>query len=144
MKKLFFATTPEFSNSHEFSLTFLRVFAGLTMALAHGMGKVPPPDMLVQGVGALGFPLPNVFAWAAGLAEFAGGLLLALGLMTRASAFFLGFTMLVAVFGAHANDPFSNKEMGLLYLAISIVYVIRGSGKWSLDHLISRNSSARK
>ena len=138
MKKLLFKTTLESSNVNEFSLTFLRVLVGLTMAFSHGLGKVPPPEMLVQGVAHLGFPMPEFFAWAAGLSEFAGGILLALGLLTRPAAFFLSFTMLVAVLGVHWADPFSAKEMGLLFFTIFSVFVIRGSGKWSLDYLLCK------
>jgi putative oxidoreductase len=136
MKKFLFGTSSEQSTQNEFAMTFLRVFAGLTMALSHGIGKVPPSDMLVQGVGAMGFPLPGLFAWAAGLAELGGGLLLAIGFFTRPSAFFLAFTMAIAAFVAHAADPFAKKELGLLYFAIYLVFMIRGSGKWSIDHYI--------
>lgn len=144
MKKYLLGTTAESCYLNEFSLTFLRVFAGLTMAITHGLGKVPPPDMLVQGVASMGFPMPEFFAWAAGLAEFVGGLLLAIGLFTRPASLFLGFTMLVAVFGVHLADPFAKKEMGLLYLAISLVFMIRGSGRWSVDYLITKNSASAK
>lgn len=136
MKKLLFGTSSEQSTKNEFAMTFLRVFAGLTMAFSHGLGKVPPPEMMVQGVAGIGFPVPGFFAWAAALSEFAGGLLLALGLFTRPAASFLAFTMAVAAMVVHAADPFAKKEMGLLYFAIALVFAIRGSGKWSIDHYI--------
>lgn len=138
MKKILFGTTPESSNSGEFSLAFLRVLAGLTMAFSHGLGKVPPPEMLVQGVAGIGFPMPEFFAWAAALSEFAGGILLALGLFTRPAAAFLSFTMFIAAMVVHAADPFAKKEMGLLYFAIALVFAIRGSGRWSVDHFIKK------
>lgn len=138
MKKILFGTTPDSSNSGEFSLTFLRVLTGLSMAFSHGLGKVPPPEMLVQGVAGIGFPMPEFFAWAAALSEFAGGILLALGLFTRPAAAFLAFTMFIAAVVVHAADPFAKKEMGLLYFAIALVFAIRGSGRWSVDHFIKK------
>ncbi|WP_374077944.1 DoxX family protein [Bdellovibrio bacteriovorus] len=120
------------------ALTLLRVFIGLTMAFSHGLGKLPPPQMMVDGVAALGFPAPEFFAWCAGLAEFAGGILLAIGLLTRPAAAFVVFTMLVAVFGAHGADPFAKKEMALLYLFSSLFFVLHGAGRWSVDHMISK------
>lgn len=138
MKNILFGTTSESSNSSEFALTFLRVFTGLAMAFTHGIGKVPPPDMLVQGVASIGFPMPGLFAWAAGLSEFVGGILLALGFLTRPAAAFLAFTMGVAAMIVHAADPFAKKEMGLLYFAIALVFAIRGSGKWSVDNFIKK------
>ncbi|MCO5167141.1 MAG: DoxX family protein [Planctomycetes bacterium] len=119
-------------------LTLLRVFAGLTLALAHGLGKTPPPDRFVEGVAALGFPAPALFAWAASLSELVGGLLVALGLATRPAAALAGFTMLVAAFGAHAADPFAKKEMALLFLAIMTAFVFMGSGRFGLDALVRR------
>lgn len=136
MKKLFIKVTPESTSFLELSVLIPRVFLGLAMALTHGLGKVPPPEQLISGVQALGFPAPVAFAWAAGLAECAGGILLALGLLTRPAAIFLSFTMLVAAFGAHLNDPFGVKEMSLLYLVGFLMFAIRGGGKWSVDHYI--------
>ncbi|MBL7543027.1 MAG: DoxX family protein [Bdellovibrionaceae bacterium] len=115
------------------AVAVLRVFVGLTMAFSHGLGKVPPPEQLIGGLESMGFPMPVFFAWCAGLAEFAGGLLLALGLLTRPSALFMAITMAVAAFVAHAADPFQKKEMALLYLFISLFFFIYGAGKWSLD-----------
>lgn len=115
----------------------LRLTAGLFMA-SHGWGKVPPSPQFVEGVIGLGFPLPEFFAWCAGLAEFAGGLLLALGLLTRPASFFMAFTMAVAAFGAHGQDPLARKELPLLYLALGLYYLIRGAGPYSVDALISK------
>lgn len=119
-------------------LTLLRVFVGLSMALAHGLGKLPPPQMMIDGVSALGFPMPQFFAWCAALAEFGGGLLLAVGFLTRPAAAMIAFTMIVAAFGAHAADPYQVKEMAFLFLVISIFFVLRGAGSWSLDRLFFR------
>lgn len=127
-----------FNTSYDdLALTLLRVFIGLTMAFSHGLGKLPPPEMLVEGVRGLGFPMPEFFAWCAGLAEFAGGILLALGLLTRPAAAFVVFTMAVAAFGVHGADPFIKKEMSLLYLFASLFFVIHGAGRWSVDHKIT-------
>jgi putative oxidoreductase len=51
-------------------LTILRVFTGLSMAFAHGLGKIPPSERFVEGTANMGFPMPEFFAWAAGLSEF--------------------------------------------------------------------------
>ncbi|WP_408096556.1 DoxX family protein [Peredibacter sp. HCB2-198] len=138
MKALLFKAVPEKCNVHELSMFVPRVFFGLTMAFSHGLGKVPPPDMLVGGIESMGLPMPIVFAWLAALSEFAGGVLLALGLLTRPAALFLSITMAMAGLIVHMKDPFNVKEMAFLYLAVFIMFAIRGSGKWSVDYLISR------
>ena len=122
-------------------LAILRVFAGLSMALGHGLGKIPPSERFVGVIENLGFPLPEFFAWMAAFSEFGGGLLLALGLLTRPGAFFIWFTMLVAAFFQHAADPFSTKEMAFLYLVITGMFVVIGSGKYGVDNLIRARDS---
>ena len=140
MKNLLFKVTPESSLPLELSLFLPRVFIGLTMAITHGLGKLPPPEGMLAGVEAMGFPAPVVFAWAAALAEFLGGLFIALGFLTRPSAIFLAFTMLVAAFGAHGSDPFGKKELSLLYFFITLIFIIRGSGRLSVDGLINKKT----
>ena len=118
------------------SLLIMRLVFGLSMAFAHGQGKVPPSDGFVGLVERLGFAAPEFFAWAAGLSEYVGGILIALGLMTRVSGFFLLQTMLVAVFVMHIDDPFKKMEMGLLYATFSLMLVATGAGRFSLDRVI--------
>lgn len=136
IKKLLFKTTQENSLFNEATITALRVVAGLLLAVLHGSGKVPPSEQLINGVTGLGFPAPTLFAWLAGLAELLGGVFLAVGFLTRPSAFLIGFTMLVAVFGKHAADPVNVKELGLLYMAIALIFLTRGAGRWSVDRFI--------
>lgn len=136
IKRFLVSITPESSLFREVSITALRVFAGLAMAFSHGLGKLPPSEQLIGGVSGLGFPMPEVFAWAAALSEFAGGLMLATGLLTRVGAFFMAFTMAVAAFGVHSADPFGKAEMAFLYFAIAGVFFVRGSGRFSFDRFL--------
>lgn len=123
-------------NNPNLGLLLFRLFIGLSMAFAHGLGKLPPSDRLIDGVAALGFPLPFLFAWMAGLSEFVGGILIAAGIFTRSAAAFLGFTMLVAAFGVHANDPYNIKEMALLYLFSCLMLLFVGPGNLSLNRFL--------
>ena len=138
IRKLLFAVTPEPSPFRELSMTALRIFVGLSLAFAHGLGKVPPSEGFIGGVTELGFPNPVFFAWAAGIAELVGGLFLAIGLLTRPSALLAAFTLGVAAFGRHAADPFKVKELAILYFVVFLVFAARGSGRLSVDRLINR------
>lgn len=120
-------------------LLILRVFAGLAMAFAHGLNKIPPSQRFVESVENLGFPIPEVFAWGAGCAEFFGGLLLAAGLMTRPASFSIAVTMCVAAFMRHAADPFTGKEKALLFGVVAVTFLLIGSGKYGLDTWIRRH-----
>ena len=126
------------SAGSQLALTLLRMFTGLSMALAHGWGKMPPSERFIEGVGNMGFPFPVFFAYAAGLSEFAGGLLLAAGLLTRPSAFVILITMLVAGLIRHADDPFSSMEKALLFAGIALVFVVMGGGRYSVDHWLGK------
>jgi len=114
-------------------LTIARVFVGLAMAFAHGIGKLLPSERFIAGVANMGFPLPVVFAYAAAFSEGIGGILLAVGLLTRPSAFFILLTMLTAGFIRHSDDPFSTMEKSLLYAALALVFVAVGGGRYSVD-----------
>ncbi len=124
-------------------LLVLRLMAGLALAFAHGIGKIPPTEQFVGGVEAMGFPLPWLFAWAAGLAEFVGGLCLAVGLLTRPASLFISFTMAVAFFVQQADDPFATKEKALLYGVVALLFLLTGSGRFSLDAFLWGRSSRR-
>ncbi|MEN7548740.1 DoxX family protein [Rapidithrix thailandica] len=120
-------------------LLLLRVFIGLTMAFQHGSGKIPPSEGFVSVIEKLHFPAPFVFAWLAGIGEFVGGILLAIGLFSRPSALMVSITMGVAAFMQHAQDPFRQKEMALLYLFAGLMFLCVGSGKYGIDAIFSNN-----
>ncbi|MEL6672891.1 MAG: DoxX family protein [Bacteroidota bacterium] len=139
MRNIFWwGTTPDENPWSNIGLLILRVFTGLSMALAHGWGKLMNPGGITEGVTNMGFPMPGVFAWAAIISEFFGGILIAMGLLTRPASLFLTITMVVAAFIRHADDPFSRKEKALLYAAICLFLVMKGAGTYSLDQAISR------
>lgn len=115
---------------------WLRVLMGSFIA-NHGYGKVFGGHLalLTEGLTTMGMPMPTLLAWLAALSEFAGGILIALGLGTRVAAFFVFITMSVAAFIAHKNDPFQVKELALLFWTISGALVMTGGGCYSLDAL---------
>lgn len=122
-------------------LLFLRVLLGSGIAY-HGYNKIfgGQMTMLTQGVAKLGFPMPEVFAWAAALSEFAGGILIIFGLLTQPAAFFLLVTMLVAIFGVHKNDPLQAKELAIAYATGAGALMLTGAGRFSLDSVFFKKS----
>lgn len=118
-------------------LLLLRIIVGASIALLHGVKKLPPSPGFIEGVGKMGFPEPHIFAWAATLAEFLGGILILLGLGTRVAAFFVAATMTVAFFIRHAADPMAQKELALIYLGSSLALLFLGGGAWGLENYVS-------
>lgn len=95
----------------------------------------------------ISYPAPYSFmrpAWlwmaAAALAEFVGGILVVLGLLTRAGAFFIGITMVVAIFGVHWPAFFGDKgiEYPVALLAMAVALLISGGGYLSVDKALTR------
>jgi putative oxidoreductase len=118
-------------------LLLLRVFAGVALALAHGINKLPPAEGFVNRIGGFGFPAPELFGWLSGFAEFGGGLLLAAGLITRPVATLIVINMLVAVVFGHAGDPFARRELAMLFGLVAAQFALVGAGRYSLDRLLA-------
>jgi len=120
-------------------LLWLRILMGLGIA-SHGWQKIfgGQMDRFAAGIAEMGFPLPGLFAWAAALSELLGGLLIVLGLGTRAAALFVFATMSIAAFIRHAPDPFSKKELALAYWTMAGLLILAGAGRFSLDALLKK------
>ncbi len=129
-------------------LLAMRAGFGLLLALHHGWSKMVGAygrlflDQewgFVHGVEQMGFPVPLFFALCSALAEFAGGLFLALGLFTRYAAVLVIINMSVAV----TRHLLTNMryELATLYLIVAVFLLIRGPGKLSLDSLLGRGKS---
>ena len=120
-----------------FSLTFLRVVLG-AIFLAHGWQKYEGGVAGVTGfLGGLGFPSPEVFAVLLIAGEILAGVLLIVGAWTHWAAKLAGVIALVALLTVHLKNGFINPggyEYILLILAASIMVMVHGGGKWSVDH----------
>lgn len=138
LKQLLFGGESGLSYVANAGLALLRIFTGVALMFGHGSGKVPPSEKFIESTANLGFPVPAFFAWAAGLSEFAGGALLALGLFTRISSFFIACTMLTALLGVHISDAFDKQEKAFLYLFIALCFLLKGAGDWSVDAFFRR------
>jgi putative oxidoreductase len=121
-------------------LAVFRIVAFLLLAFLHGHGKVPPQAGFVGMVGGLGFPAPMLFAWLAAIAEFGGGLLLVIGLLSRPAALLLVVHFMFVILIAHGGD----RELPILFGTTALMFLLTGPGRYSVDALISgrRRTSA--
>ena len=131
---------PTVPNSVDLGLLIVRVWIGL-IGFIHGGQKL---FGLFGGGGIKGFagylqtlnvPAPTASAVMAGLAEFGGGLLIALGIVPRLAAIPFAFTMLVAWMTAHggkfiAQDGGGEYALTLAVLALAIA--VAGPGRFTV------------
>ena len=128
----------------EAGLLLIRVVLGAIMA-AHGAQKLFG-WFGGQGMAAthgwlesMGFRPARLHAAVVGLAEFGGGALLALGLLTPLGAAAVAGVMFVAIATVHWSNGFFNTsggyEFNLLIAAAAIALAITGPGEISIDHI---------
>ena len=132
------------------ALLVLRVVVGLLFA-GHGAQKLFGAFGGHGLKGTAGF-FENIglrpgsrHALGAGLAEFGGGLLLALGLVTPLAAAAIIAVMTAAVLTVHgSNGPWVTNngfEYNLVLAAVAFALAGVGAGAWSLDHALSLDVS---
>ena len=126
-----------------------RLVLGLLMA-AHGAQKLFGwfGGYGIGGTGgffeSFGFRPGRLFATAAGLSEFAGGLLVALGLFGPVGPALMLAVMIVAAISVHwQNGLFAMSngiELPLLYATGAAALALTGPGRYSLDALFGVGS----
>ena len=133
----------------DIGLALARLIFGLLMA-AHGAQKLfgwfgGYGVAAVAGMfQSLGFRPGRFFAITAALAEFAGGLLLALGLFGPVGPSLMLSVMIVAAVSVHLkNGVFATSngiEVPLLYGAAGAALALSGPGRFALDTLLGLES----
>lgn len=138
MKVRLFSSGTSVSNVDLTSL-ILRVAAGSFMIYGHGAGKFSKffSDEAIEFIDPFGISATATLGLVI-FAEVICAVLVIFGLMTRWALIPLMLTMLYAVFVAHGDDPFRQKEMGLLYFFIFVALMLLGPGKYSLDRMLRR------
>ena len=138
MKKLF-NTTHNIRNL-DFIILIARVSVASLM-LSHGLPKLAMlfTEGPVQFPGMFGMS-PEFSLSLTVFAEVICSLFIMVGFGTRFATLPLIVTMLVAVLYVHAADPFSKQEPAIHYLLVYGLLFLTGSGKYSIDQLLTQNS----
>ncbi len=123
------------------ALLITRVIFGIAMAF-HGWPKF---QNMTTWMGPE-TPIPTIFVALAAIAEFLGGIAIALGALTPVAAFGNACTMLVAaLFHISKGDPFVSSgpgggswELAGVYLVLSVALLLTGPGRFSVDAIITK------
>jgi putative oxidoreductase len=126
-------------------LLILRLAVGLILA-GHGAQKLfgwwggPGMNGWTQSVTRLRIRPAQPWAWVAALAEFGGGLMVALGLLSPLGSLAIAGSMLVAIATVHLPKGFwvskGGYEFNLALLAAAAALALTGPGAYSLDEAL--------
>lgn len=121
----------------------VRVIWGILFIL-EGWYKLSHIDSNVSFYSGLGIPFPEFMVYLSGLAEFLGGICMALGFLTRLAMIPLIITMIVALIADPGHSAFLGHGSGqtetflaqipLVFLYACLTTLLYGPGKWSLDY----------
>ncbi|HUH83362.1 MAG TPA: DoxX family protein [Stellaceae bacterium] len=124
-----------------YSYAFMRFCVG-AMLVPHGYLKlfVTGVGPLVPLFGAWGLPVPLAWAYWIAILEFGGGILLAVGFLTRPVALMVAVEMAVAVLGVHLAKGFlwgaGGFEYPLLWGLLCLAIAVRGGERLSVDRAL--------
>ena len=124
------------------ALLVLRFVLGAIM-IAHGYGKVfggmQRFSHMVSGLG-----IPGWMAYLSAAAEFGGGILIVVGLITRLAALAILIDLLVAVLKVHFKNGLMGQggyEFPLAVATMAFALIFFGAGPIALDHIRGERST---
>lgn len=130
------ALAPVYGSLGEFAETLLRVVAGLAL-VTHGFPKILNPlgpVGLVEKIGIFPGP-PEMWAVLLSCTEFFGGILIALGFLTRPAALAAMIVLSVTIYfhWIVMSEGYAGAEKSILWTVIMFYFVIRGANSHSVD-----------
>lgn len=87
-------------------------------------------------LGQFGFPLPHLMAPLSVAVQFGCGVLLILGLATRAAGLLIAANFAVAVYMVHWAEPFRGWWPALILVFLGLHFAAAGSGRFGIDGLV--------
>lgn len=142
IRNFFFGHSLGSNNVMNTGWLLFRLHIGLSIAIHAGWPKMytlAAPGWFNDQVAGLGFTFPSPAFWAtlASWGEFAGGICIALGLLTRFNALQLVFQFFVISFLWYDNpEPLTGMYFQNTLFMGFVLVLFAGGGRFSLDHLI--------
>lgn len=120
-------------------LALVRIITGLLMVY-HGWEVFDPGKMqeYTKWESFSGYGSPSTMVYIGKGAELVSGILLTVGLLTRAGAVILIGTLLYICFKVGNGKFWYEDQHPFLFVLLGLVYLFAGGGKYSVDNLIYR------
>lgn len=99
--------------------------------------------ILIKFLTEINFPFPVFSGYVAKIIEFAGSILLAVGLFTKFITPLL-ITIMVGVIYTMSQGDIFNGELPFLFALHFALFFFIGPGKWSLDYLLFDKGNNKK
>ncbi|MHC9235244.1 DoxX family protein [Pseudooceanicola sp. 502str34] len=121
------------------STLWLRVISGVALMI-HGWPKIQNPTGAAEMVTGLGFAPGWLWSILLSVTEFTGGLLLALGLLTRLAAGGTSVVLLTTIYfhWIVKDQGYRGAELSLIWSAVTLSFLAHGGGRYSLDRLLGK------
>lgn len=141
----FFTNTENWLNDNsEYAFSFIRIFLGCAL-LARGIILIANPEAITQLAGL------SEYYWSISYVitlHIVGGLMLALGLLTRIASLLQIPVLFGAVFFVHLKTGLSKVEqsfeLSMLVLVLLILFFLFGGGGISMDNYFKKKKNALK
>jgi putative oxidoreductase len=139
------------SNLQSPFLLVVRLFWGFCFFSA-GLGKLLDINQVIQFFTTLNIPAPAFTSYLVASVELIGGIFLFLGILSRIISVPLLTIMIVAYITAEANavkmffsDPiYFITRTPFTFLLASLIVLIFGPGKFSIDHVLKKKLMKKK
>ncbi len=131
-----------FKENREMAIEVLRIYLGIAL-LVKGVQFMLNREQADEYMAIVTIPFFQFLSMhVIAVVHIAGGLLLAIGLISRAAAVIQIPILLGAIFFVHFQQGLFTKEQNLefviLVLVLLVTFAIYGSGRLSIDHILEK------
>lgn len=127
-----------FSKYSDFAIFLIRLVFGIRLiwGTQDNVFSFERMEEFAHFLEANGFPFPMISAFTSVYLQFFAGICWILGVWVRESAAVMAINFIVALLMVHIGDSYINAAPAIHLLAVSILLLTCGAGKWSVRSLL--------
>ena len=140
ISRLFFPSLANFYRKlDEPSIALLRVVAGVAL-ITHGWSKIQDPTAMAGFLEGMGFWPGAFWSFMVSITESIGGLLLAIGLLTRPAALLnlINMSVIIWFHWIFKEEGYGGAEKAILWWVILFYFVVHGGQYYAVDKAMKR------